>query len=282
MTSRRRFLQSLAPLLIAHAWGAPAWATTPARASAFPGGVARVRLGASSTPPRAHLEGKRVLVVREGEDWVAVVGVALTSKPGSTLRLQVEHPGPRHEELEIEVLSKAYPTLHLKVAPGYVDPSPEDLARYTRERAHLDALLRTFTDLPPATLAMVEPTRGRRSAGFGLQRYFNDQLRSRHGGLDIAAPVGTPVVAASAGRVIDTGDYFFNGRTVVLDHGQGLLTLYAHLDSIDTTLEQTVEAGRPIGKIGATGRVTGPHLHFSVYLNAVSVDPTLFIVEAAK
>ena len=218
-----------------------------------------------------------MLVLREGDDWVAVVGVALTSKPGSTLPLHVEHPGPRHEQLEIAVLSKDYPSQHLKVAPGYVDPSPEDLARYTRERAHLDALLRTFTDSPPASLVMVEPARGRRSAGFGLQRYYNDQLRSRHGGLDIAAPIGTPVVAASTGRVIDTGEYFFNGRTVVLDHGQGLLTLYAHLDSIDTKLAETVEAGRPIGKIGATGRVTGPHLHFSVYLNAVSVDPTLFL-----
>lgn len=224
-----------------------------------------------------------MLVLREGDAWVAVVGVALTSKPGSTLPLQVEYPGPRHEQLEIAVLSKDYPSQHLKVAPGYVDPSPEDLARYTRERAHLEALLRTYTDSPPASLVMVEPARGRRSAGFGLQRYYNDQLRSRHGGLDIAAPVGTPVVAASAGRVIDTGEYFFNGRTVVLDHGQGLLTLYAHLDSIDAKLAETVEAGHAIGKIGATGRVTGPHLHFSVYLNAVSVDPTVFLAgESSK
>jgi murein DD-endopeptidase MepM/ murein hydrolase activator NlpD len=129
---------------------------------------------------------------------------------------------------------------------------------------------------------MLQPVRGRYAAPFGLQRYFNEQLRSRHSGLDIAAPEGTPIVAANAGRVIDTTDYFFNGRTVVLDHGQGLLTLYAHLQSIEVAPADLVEAGRRIGTVGATGRATGPHLHFSVYLNAVAVDPALFLVNGAK
>jgi len=223
-----------------------------------------------------------VLVVREGDEWVAVVGIALSSKPGSKVRLRAEHAGGRREQLEVEVVPKAYGSQHLKVPPGQVDLSAEDLARYTREREHLGAVLRTFTESPPASLAMHQPARGRPAAGFGLQRYFNDQLRSRHSGLDIAAPEGTPVVAAGKGRVLDTGDYFFNGRTVVLDHGQGLLSLYAHLQSIEVTPADLVEAGRAIGTIGATGRATGPHLHFSVFLNSVAVDPALFLVDAAK
>ena len=279
--NRRRLLQSFAAALGAHAWAARGWTRTP-RASAVPGGVARIPLGASQSAPRARLADQRVLVVREGDQWVAVVGLALSLKPGAKVQLQTEHAGGKPQRFEIEIVAKAYGAQRLKVPPGQVELSAEDLARYTRERARLDGLLRSFTESPPASLAMVQPTRGRPAAAFGLQRYFNDQLRSRHSGLDIAAPAGTPVVAASAGRVIETGDYFFNGRTIVLDHGQGLLSLYAHLQSIHVSPQEIVEAGRLIGTVGATGRATGPHLHFSVYLNAVAVDPTLFLPDAAK
>jgi murein DD-endopeptidase MepM/ murein hydrolase activator NlpD len=129
---------------------------------------------------------------------------------------------------------------------------------------------------------MLQPAPGRRSGSFGLQRYFNGQARNRHAGMDIAAPAGTPVVAANSGRVIDTGDYFFAGRTIVLDHGQGFLSLYSHLSSVDTTVAEVVSAGSLIGKVGATGRVTGAHLHFSVYLNAVAVDPAFFLQDRRK
>jgi len=222
-----------------------------------------------------------VLVVREGDEWIAWAGIALTAQAGSKVRLQAQHADGRHELHEIEVAAKTYASQHLKVLPEQVNPSAEDLARHARERTHLAGVLRTFSESAPATLAMLWPARGQRSSGFGLQRYFNGQLRSRHAGLDIAAPVGTPVIAANAGRVIDTGDYFFQGRTIVLDHGQGLLSLYAHLSAIDTAPAQVVGAGGPIGKVGASGRVTGPHLHFSVYLNAVPVDPTVFLAGAA-
>jgi murein DD-endopeptidase MepM/ murein hydrolase activator NlpD len=262
-------------LLIVPASGT--WATTLPRAAAVPGGVARIRLGSSREPPRVRLDGNRVLVIRDADEWIAVVGIALAAKPGSKLRLDAERAGGRRERFEIEVAAKVYGSQHLKVPPGQVDLSAEHLARYTTEREHLQKVLRTFSDSPPATLAMLEPAQGRRSAPFGLQRFFNGKLRNSHGGMDIAASVGTPVIAANAGRVIDTGDYFFNGRTVVLDHGQGLLSLYAHLESIDTAPGEAVQAGQVIGKMGASGRVTGPHLHFSVYLNAVSVDPALFL-----
>ncbi len=275
--NRRRILLALAPALLASTWLMRAWASPVPRAAPVPGGVARIALGASAAPPRARFGKDRVLVTREGDEWFALVGIPLATKAGSRLQVEVTHAGSASERFEIGVGPKQYAAQHLKVPRDQVDLSPEDLARYERERAHLAAVLGTFSDTAPATLAMVQPAPGRRSGTFGLRRYFNGQPRSPHTGMDIAAPAGTPVVAANAGRVIDTGDYFFPGRTVILDHGQGLLSLYAHLSEIETSVAEAVAAGAPIGKVGATGRVTGPHLHFSVYLNTVAVDPALFL-----
>ena len=275
--NRRRALLSIAPALVAFAWLPRAWAQTIPRASTVPGGVARIRLGASDSPPRARVGKDRVLVTREADDWIALVGIALTAKAGTKLKVEAERAGGALERFDIDVGPKQYAAQHLKVPRGQVDLSPEDLARYERERVHLAAVLTTFSDAAPATLAMLQPVPGARSGTFGLRRYFNGQPRSPHTGMDIAAPSGTPVIAANAGRVIDTGDYFFPGRTVILDHGQGLLSLYSHLSAIEGGVGDAVAAGAPIGKVGATGRVTGPHLHFAVYLNTVAVDPALFL-----
>ena len=124
---------------------------------------------------------------------------------------------------------------------------------------------------------MRQPTAGRRSDSFGKRRFFNGQPRNPHSGMDIAAPTGTPVVAPLPARVIDIGDYFFNGRTVWLDHGGGLLSMMCHLSRIDVREGQHLAAGERLGAVGATGRVTGPHLHWTVSLNRASVDPGLFL-----
>ena len=239
--------------------------------------MAKLALGRAEQPPRVRIGDDRVLVTREGDEWIALIGVGLAVKPGSKIRVHAEHADGRREQLEIAVLPKTYLSQHLKVPPGQVDLSEQDLARYKRERAHLDGVLRTFSEAPPASLSLVAPVEGPRSSSFGLERYFNGKLRNRHNGMDIAAPEGAPVLAAADGKVIDTGDYFFSGNMIILDHGQGMLSLYAHLQSIEIKQGDAVRAGQRIGAVGATGRVTGPHLHFSVYLNFVAVDPALLL-----
>jgi len=275
--NRRDFLFAL-PACAAPGWAGAAAGVALPRTAAVPGGVARVDLGKLSAAPRVTVDGRRVLVVQDGANWVALVGIGLQAKSGSTVRVQVADAA-RSREVRVRVKPKQYATQHLKVAPKHVQLSPEDLARYERERDHLQAVLRRWSEEAPAALLLQAPTAGERSSSFGLRRVFNGEGRNPHSGMDIAAPTGTPVVASAAGEVIDTGDYFFNGNTVIVDHGQGFLTLYCHLDEIGTATGARLSAGTQLGKVGATGRVTGPHLHFSVYLNATPVDPALFLPE---
>lgn len=256
---------------------APAPLSVWPNASQVPGGIALLPLGPAPQRPVAHAGDVPLLVLGDALEWTALVGIALSTVPGKASITVQTAAGQR--QVTYTVAPKQYREQRLKVASRTVDLSPEDEARYERERAHQATVMATFSEpLPDASwLRMRAPVPGRRSSSFGLRRVFNGQSRNPHSGMDIAAPTGTPVIAATGGRVLDIGDYFFSGRTVILDHGQGLLSLYAHLSEIDAQPQQLVAAGGPIGKVGATGRVTGPHLHFSVYLNAVAVDPALFL-----
>ena len=265
------------------AWLAVAFPALPApdASTAPPGGIARVRLGTAEAPPTAYLDGQRLMVRREGGEWTAIAGVALSAKVGAKLKVEVDFGGGRREVRRVAVVDKKYATQHLSVPADQAVLPPEQVERYQREREHLVKVLSTFTEPVPEGLDMLQPVDGRRSGTFGLRRVINGMPRSPHGGMDIAAPMGTPIAAPRAGRVIDAGEYLFLGRTVVLDHGAGLLTLYAHLSAIDVAAGDTIAAGATIGKVGNTGRATGPHLHFSVYLNSVSVDPAIFLADKA-
>jgi murein DD-endopeptidase MepM/ murein hydrolase activator NlpD len=221
-------------------------------------------------------DGVPVLVLGDPFAWTAVLGIALAAKPGPA-SVRVREANGASREVAFQIHDKRYAEQRLKVAPKTVDLSPEDNARYERERAHQQRVMATLSTPAPAGLRLGLPVPGRRSSSFGLRRVFNGQSRNPHSGMDIAAATGTPIKAPLAGKVIDTGDYFFNGHTVWLDHGGGFLTMYCHLSRIDCRVGEALAAGQPFCQVGATGRVTGPHLHWGVMLNRVMVDPALFI-----
>ena len=274
---RRSFLQLLAAVPLFPS--TRTMADTFPRAASVPGGVAIVSLGDGSSPPLVQFNGNRVLVMGDATGWNAVVGIPLEAKAGEKLPLIIRHADGGPRTIRFTVGRKQYATQRLTVKPGQVELSPEDLARYEIERAHLSEMRKTFTDAAPKSLALMQPCEGTRSNTFGQRRVYNGQSRNPHNGMDIAAAEGTPIVAAGEAKVIDVGDYFFSGNTVFLDHGSGFLSLYAHLSVIEVAPGNRVATSARIGRVGATGRVTGPHLHFSVFLNSVAVDPGLFLPE---
>ncbi len=181
---------------------------------------------------------------------------------------------------KLKVLPRDYPTQHIQIQDQRkVEPLPEDLQRIELETARMAAVKAHWTELEDPALDLRQPVAGEISGNYGLRRIYNDQPRQPHGGLDIVAPKGTPVFAAAAGRVALVGDFFFNGNTVFIDHGQQLLTMYCHLDTINVKFGAVVTAGTVIGSVGQTGRATGAHLHWGAYLNGAAVNPALFLGE---
>jgi murein DD-endopeptidase MepM/ murein hydrolase activator NlpD len=273
---RRRFLQNglalaAIPLIGAPEAGAQAWS------AAIPGGFAVLALGPDLTAPIARFNDERVLVSGDRNGWLALIGIPLDSKPGRSPPVTIERASGKSASVYFTITDKRYDSENLLIKSDWVDLTETEVARYDAEREHLEDVLRLYSESAPASLLLAAPCRGNPSSTFGLVRSFNGRPRNPHTGLDIAAPVDTAVVSAGYGRVADIGDYFLLGRTVTVNHGRGFMTLCAHLSEIEVNPRKRIKPGQRIGKVGTTGRVTGPHLHFAVYLNATAVDPRFFL-----
>ncbi|MBI3131236.1 MAG: peptidoglycan DD-metalloendopeptidase family protein [Acidobacteria bacterium] len=247
-------------------------APLPLKASPVPGGVAVVALPPSEQAPQVTFKGERVLVRRKGKAWVAIVGLKLSTPPGAESLVVDGHP------MGFTVRPKRYPEQRVTVEnPRLVNPNPEDEARIAQEDALSKPAWKVWPEGRVPSLKFHPPTAGRLTASFGLRRIFNGEPRSPHPGLDIAAPQGQKVVAPAEGVVVLTGDFFFAGKFVMIAHGEGVVSLLGHLSRIDVKEGDALKAGAPIGRVGMTGRATGPHLHWSLSLNNARVDPGLFL-----
>jgi murein DD-endopeptidase MepM/ murein hydrolase activator NlpD len=257
--------------------------TLPAHADSYisrllnkpvPGGVAVVDLGPAAQAPKATWQGKPVLVVKDQDaGWLAIVGIPLTIKPGTS---QQVNSGGRN--LPFSVGSKKYPEQHITLKnQRQVNPNPDDLKRIEQELDVQIRAYRSFTPGTPSNLLLDKPVDGPMSSKFGVRRFFNGEERNPHAGLDFAVPAGTLIKSPAAGKVILIGNYFFNGNTVFVDHGQGFISMFCHMSKIDVKVGDTVPRGGVVGRVGSTGRATGPHMHWNVSLNDARVDPAIFI-----
>lgn len=273
-------LQALA-LLLAFSFSAiTTHAAVLPREARVPGGIAFVEVPGGEQAPRVMFGDYQTAVIRQNERWVAVVGIPLATKPGRHT-VQV-YSGTGKAQVAFEVADKHYRTQKLTIKnQRQVEPDPDDLKRIAAEQQRSSAALSLFTKagaLPQLELS--SPVKGVRSDSYGSRRIFNGQPRNPHTGMDIAAPTGTPIFAPADGKVVEAGDFFFNGNTLYVDHGYGLVTMYCHLSQLAVKAGDTVRRGELLGKVGATGRVTGPHLHWGIALNRAMVDPALFLQNA--
>jgi len=232
---------------------------------AVQGGIEIVPLPDGTT--RATYEGRNVLVL-PGPPPRAVVGIAVSATPG---RHEVRVAGTA---VPFDVVTKKYPEQRITIDnPKMVNPDPEDLERIEREQQVMNTKYDAFTPLVRSPFPLLRPSNGPVSGQFGRRRIFNGEPRNPHLGLDIAAAAGTPILSPADGTVSLIGDFYFNGNTVFVDHGGGLISMFCHLFAFDVKEGDLVARGSTLGKVGATGRATGPHLHWTLVLNGQRVDP---------
>jgi murein DD-endopeptidase MepM/ murein hydrolase activator NlpD len=261
-------------VLMALGLSAPLATALPKNAP-VPGGVAVLDLGQAQSAPTARWGEQPLAVVRDNGRWFALLGIPLDALPGE-LEISVKS-GSTVTVRQVMVGVKNYPEQRLTIKDKRkVEPNPDDLSRIAKEKETTEAVKRNFAANMPETDFLL-PANGPLSSRFGLRRIFNGLPRNPHAGLDVAVGTGAPIKAPADGLVANTGDYFFNGNTVFIDHGQGLISAYMHMSRIDVRYGQPVKKGEILGAVGATGRVTGPHLHWAVILNNTPVDPELFL-----
>jgi murein DD-endopeptidase MepM/ murein hydrolase activator NlpD len=220
-------------------------------------------------------QGKTVPYTKIGKEWVSVIGVDLDVKPGAySAEIRVTKSGAVEKNtVTVNVKAVKFPVQNLQVAEQYVELSPENTERALREAKQLEEIHNTITPEALWREPFVVPIPGGVGSSFGKRRVFNGESRNPHAGADLKATTGTPIRSTNRGRVVVAKSLFFTGNTVIVDHGLGIYTLYAHLSRMNVKEGEIVERAKVIGLAGATGRVTGPHLHWGAKVQNTRVDP---------
>ena len=255
---------------------------TPCASHAFPqpspvpGGIVLIPVDDSYVASSARYKDKKIAIIEKNNQQFLLVGIPLNTKPG-TYHVNIKTQQGKTKHLNFNITPKTYKAQYLTIKnKRKVNPYKDDMARILSEKKRKTRAKKKWSQqIIEANFTV--PVDGRISSIFGLRRFFNEQPRRPHSGLDIAAPQGTPIKAIESGTVIESGNFFFSGNMIYLDHGQGLISLYAHMHTIKVKPGDKIEKGQIIGTVGETGRVTGPHLHLAIIANQTLVDPLQFL-----
>jgi len=246
-----------------------------------PGGIVLLPITNNQIADTARYKEKKLATIYNSQNEFLLVGLSLSTKPGKHA-VTIRNKQGKFEKINFKVKPKTYKSQHLTIKnKRKVNPYAKDMERILSEKKRKTKARKIWTE-KPVNVDFLTPVNGRISSIFGLRRFFNEQARRPHSGLDIAAPQGTPIKAVASGTVIESGDFFFSGNMVYLDHGQGIISLYAHMHTLNVKPGDKVSKGDIIGTVGETGRVTGPHLHMSVIANQTTVDPLLFMPQLSE
>lgn len=246
----------------------------------------KIKTPASAATVRVHGFGREFPAFNESPaEWRALVGIDLDVKPGTyEISAATGESAGEQSTYRLVVAAKKFAVRKLTVDPAFVNPPPDAQARIQADAAHLNRIWASSSPTKLWSGRFVRPVAAPANSAFGTRSVFNGESRNPHGGADFSSPAGTPVASPNAGLVVLAADLYFTGNTVVIDHGLGLFSLFAHLQSIDVKEGDEVTTSQVLGRVGATGRVTGPHLHWTVRLNDARVDPLslLAVLGAAK
>jgi murein DD-endopeptidase MepM/ murein hydrolase activator NlpD len=230
-----------------------------------------ITLPESSAAPRIHAFDHDIPAYRDGDAWRAIVGIDLDVKPG-TYRVTVDS-GAAHGSYDLKITPRTFPTRRLSVNEAFVTPPKSEQPRIDREAALLAATWRSSSSTRLWTTGFVRPVPQPANSAFGTRSIFNGKPRNAHGGADFLSPSGTPIHSPNGGHIVVARPLYFSGNTVIIDHGVGVFSMLAHLSRIDVKEGDVVTATQLVGLVGATGRVTGPHLHWAVRAGDARVDP---------
>ncbi|SMN17439.1 Peptidase, M23/M37 family [uncultured Candidatus Thioglobus sp.] len=261
----------------------PALASLSVSNVAIPGGIAVIDFHTNHANPKAFYGNVPVYTQRiKDSHWQALVGIPLLAKIG---KKQIIIKDFSERKIDFTVKDYTYQEQHITLTGNkkkYVNPNLAHMDKIKRERPILSIARRTFSTQEFNNQSFIRPVSGITTSPFGFKRFYNGEPRRPHTGLDYAGKIGTAIQAAAAGKVIVSGEFFFNGNAIFIDHGQGLISVYIHMNERIAKLGQIVKQGDIIGTIGQTGRATGSHLHFGVYLNQTVINPNILIKGASK